>query len=165
MDISFFQNELKRVSDWIGHAEKKATILIAFYTFSFGYLIQELDSIKSFLLETPLFCFFTICIVSVVSSWIIGIFYAYLAVKPVLSSKRKTGNSLFYFKSISEMDYVEYMKRINKLKDKEVINQLHEQIYVVSVIASKKMRHVERSIFCLFVVFVFSIIVVSLINL
>ncbi len=155
LELSFLQNELNRVSDWIQSADKKSAFLSAYYsgiflgTVSFkGIVISSISNFENWGL-----CLYTILIIITIGLFILGIFFLISSVFPRLKNTN-TNKSLFYFGNVAKLKPIDYFNEMEKLTEEDAKKQISEQIYTNSIIADQKMNNVKNSTKCLFVLVV-----------
>jgi len=152
LELSFLQNELNRVSEWIRFSDEKSAFLSAYYSGIFLGIISYKDSVIcsiSNLKSWTLFLYIILIIVTV-GLFILGIFFLISSVFPRLKNTN-TDKSLFYFGNIAKLKLIDYFDEMEELTEEGVKKQISEQIHTNSIIAAQKMSNVKNSTKCLFV--------------
>jgi len=163
IELSFLQNELSRVSEWIRFSDKKSAFLSAYYSGIFfgiiSYKENVISSISNF--ESWSLFLYIVLILITVGLFILGIFFLISSVFPRLKNTN-TDKSLFYFGSITKLKSIDYFNEMEKLTEEEAKKQISEQIYTNSIIADQKMNNVKNSTKCLFIllIIVFVLIII-----
>lgn len=156
LELSFLQNELNRVSEWIRFSDKKSAFLSAYYSGLFlgiiSYKEHVISSISNFK-EWSLF-FYIAVITIIICLFIAGLFFLISSVFPRLKNLN-TDKSLFYFGSIAKLKLIDYFNEMKNLTEEEVKKQISEQIYTNSIIADQKMNNVKNSTKCLVALVIF----------
>jgi len=151
LELQFLQAELNRISEWIRFSDRKSAFLSINYSAIFGILISQKEKIQN--LENWYSC---ILIFLIILSFFIGLFFLIKSVFPRLKNNF-TDKSLFYFGNIAKVKFVDYSKSMEKLTEEESKKQIIEQIYTNSIIADQKMKNVQNSVKCLFILATFMI--------
>ncbi len=151
LELSFLQNELNRVSEWIRFSDTKSAFLSAYYSgiflgiFSFKEnIISSISNFKDGALYP-----YIVVIVITISLFILGVFFLISSVFPRLKNLN-TDKSLFYFGNIAKLKPVDYFNEMEELTEEEAKKQIVEQIHTNSIIAKQKMNNVKKSTKCLF---------------
>ncbi|PIZ93572.1 MAG: hypothetical protein COX82_02420 [Candidatus Magasanikbacteria bacterium CG_4_10_14_0_2_um_filter_41_10] len=161
LKLSFLQNELNRVSEWIRFSDKKSAFLSAYYSGIFLGIISYKDSVICSISKFQSWrLFFYIAVISIAAGlFILGMFFLISSVFPRLKNTN-TDKSLFYFGNISKLKLIDYFNEMEKLTEDETKKQISEQIYTNSIIATQKMNYVKNSTKALFVLVIFVFILV-----
>jgi len=163
MDLQFLQSELNRTSEWIKFSDQKSAFLSVYYSAIIGLLIsRKTEIIESFKLCTSWFIYIHFLIlVGILISSILGLFLLLKSIFPRLKNSF-TDKSLFYFGHISNMKFVDYSEAVKGLSGEDAKKQITEQIYTNSVIADQKMKNVQNSTKCLFVLTILMAVLIFL---
>lgn len=163
LSLQSLQEELKRVSEWIKFADQKVAFLAVYYSALFGFIISN----KNIALQKMLLLngYASSIALFVALLWVIsfscGVAFVIFTVFPRLKNVF-TKESLFYYGTVSNMELVDFKKRIAELPEEEAKTQIIEQIYTNSVIANQKMKGVKNGAVCLmassFAVAIFALI-------
>jgi len=163
MDLQFLQSELNRTSEWIKFSDQKSALLSVYYSAIIGLLISYktaiIESFNSY--ESWLSYIHFLILVGVLFSSVLGLFLLFKSIFPRLTNSF-TDKSLFYFGHISNMKFIDYFGAIKELSNEDAKKQITEQIYTNSVIADQKMKNVQNSTKCLFVLTVLMAILIFL---
>ena len=159
-NIDFLQNELVRTSEWLKFAEQKFTLLSIYYWLWITYIIHNQNKILKLFIEYSIFKIFIFLIfIFTLLSWI---YFLFKVIFPNLNNI-STNKSFFFFKHISNMKILDFIKNFKNLTNKEKENQILEQIHTNSIIANEKMNNITNSSKILFINLIFFIIIVFLI--
>lgn len=140
---------LSRFDTYINAINTKAAFLVSFNTFVLGTLLLGQKNILSGFNNVNLSCwavfFFVGCLISVASS----ITLSFLAVNPFLRSgnQGESYKTIFFFKSVSNMDFDEYKNRIQQLDDVQLLNDLTCQTHVLAKGATQKFHAIQKATF------------------
>jgi hypothetical protein len=159
-----YWNILNSIDDSIKFADAKAIALLSIYSILITILFTGSGVITSF---TELNVLEIIVLVFSCLSFIISTYYAFRCLRPSFIYKSK--ESILFFSSISNQfesaeKYYESSYKILS-DDKKLFEQLSEQVFTKSKIASGKYKQVKISFnfFIIFIIFlIISIILVSL---
>lgn len=151
-DIEFLQVELIRVSDWIKFADQKVAILSWFFTLIIGFILSN----KNF---NDIFCVWYKLLIAILLfiSIIIWFFFILKVIFPKLKNKN-TSESCFYYWNIASKKSIDFIKIMKKLTDKDILEQLIEQIHTNSTIADIKMKNFKIATIFLFISLILTII-------
>ncbi len=163
MNLQFLQSELKRVSEWIKFSDQKSAFLSVYYSAIFGLLISRKDLIvQSFrTCEKWLSYLYFLILIGILISIVVGLFLLFKSVFPRLKNSL-TNKSLLYFGHVANMEFADFAEDINGLSDNELKGQILEQLYTNSLIAAQKMKNVQNSTKCLFVLIFLSALLIFL---
>lgn len=142
--LQFLQEELKRVSEWIRFADQKVAFLAIYYSALISFVIvNKDDAINKILLVNGYGLYAVVTdVVLVITIFSLGVAAIIFTVFPKLKNQL-ISDSLLYYGTISNMKFIDFKNKINVLSDEEVRDQIIEQIYTNSNIASQKMRCVK----------------------
>ncbi len=120
--------------------------------FKSSFLVLGNITILGFVLssKTQINNYFFYALVLLIASSLISIL---LAIKPYLKKYNEKA-SIIFFNDISNSTYQEYQNKINKLSQKEYIEDLEKQTYILSKGLSKKFSYLNIATFT----FIFTII-------
>lgn len=147
-----FKYTFDNINVWINNVDNKISILLVFlvaiigYTFSINKKIN-MNNIQTFIIM--------ISIVLLVCGCLLCIF----ALKGRIKSKINY-TSILFFGSISKMDRKEYYDTLSKMDEKQLVNDIKNQIYINSCICSKKFKLYNFALDCLII----SIFLISLVH-
>jgi len=166
VNLQFFQEELKRISEWIRFTDQKAALVAVYYSALISFLVVKKDIIVICLKQLSLGELFILnSILFLLLIFItLGIFYLFSSIFPRLKNHFNK-KSLFYFGTISRMEFLNFIEKMGSLSEDEMKKQIIEQIYILSVIADQKMNNIQNSIRCLFVSIFFILMIYIYFNL
>lgn len=144
--ISLAENNLQRVNDWIANSDNKIGIIIAFQVGVIAFFTTKGSEIKTIALTDPIGFFEWILYLSVVSfiAFItISIIYSFKALYPDIQIRKP---SLFFFASIASKKIEDFKKEFATLSEKEILEEINDQVYINSTIAKAKMEKIRTSI-------------------
>jgi hypothetical protein len=162
LDLEFLHLELNRTTEWIKFSDQKSGFLSVYYSVILGLLISHKASI-------PLYIFshnglVLACYILVLSANIIlllsGIFWLFVSIFPRLTNLT-TDKSVFYFGHVADLKFIDYLKDLKKLSVPDIKEQIIEQIHANSVIANRKMKNIQKTTKCLFMLVFMSIALIS----
>lgn len=137
--INNLQKNLDTVIGWIKSADTKSGIALAL---NGGLAVFVVDFGKKVLVNQDghIASFFYIATV------LLFLFSSYFAFRVLLPNvKAKASHHLWFFGSIAQMDKEDFEKRICSINDEEMRENIAEQIYINSCIASKKHSYLSSS--------------------
>jgi len=149
IDKEDLKNNLEMVQKWIGLVDQKVSIFLAFQGVVLTLLLP-----KMFLwIVKNLFNFDNKELILLVSGFVLIIFSLYksiLTILPKLSKSKKT-KSITYFKDIADFKFEDFKKILGGINLTEYRNELIEQIYLSSKIATRKHYQFRDSVFIFFI--------------
>jgi len=156
----YLEKNLQRIHEWIRSADQKVSIFLAFegVVLSFLYTITKrfvenksnsLDGIFYSLLVTSIVCF---------GYSLLKLCFSLISRTKNTSKKKK---SISFFGDIASLSEPEFKKIIKKSNNDTVGDDLVSQIYVSSVIAAKKHKIFQESLYLLFLSVSFLILAFS----
>ena len=152
LELSFLQNELNRVSEWIRFSDKKSAFLSAYYSGIFLGIISYKDSVICSISNFQSWgLFFYIVVISItIGLFILGIFFLISSVFPRLKNTN-TDKSLFYFGNIAKLKLIDYFNEMEKLTEDEAKKQITNQAeyYIISdskLISASSSQAVGKSV-------------------
>ncbi|MBW7954671.1 hypothetical protein H3C61_02560 [Candidatus Gracilibacteria bacterium] len=147
-NIDFLQNELIRISEWLRFIEQKLILLSAYYGLGISYIAQNIQDIKRIFQENS--CIKIFIFLYFIFTLILGIYFLFRVIFP--NFKNNSNNkSFFFFRHISNMKILDYVKDFQILTIKEKENQILEQIHINSTIANEKMNNIAYAFKILFI--------------
>src|SRR3989338_10211345 len=132
----FLKDTLNRIQGWINSADHKVSIFLAFQgiilTIIAPHILRAIE-------ETYLICDLSLFFISLtgIIFFLISIVLSILAVSPKLNAPQSS-LSVTYFGSINNMSKSDYQKKIDDLTENKYENELLNQAYINSKIASEK---------------------------
>lgn len=143
MKQEFLHEELKRVSEWVRFADSKMTVVAGFYAWAIWWVLSVKDKI-------PTIECWSIVLIMLFWLWVVvGIIFLSKSLFPTISSKISS-ESCFYFGSVSKMKFIQFSKKFSKMTEKDICEQLSEQIFTNSEIADYKMKNIRCAIIALY---------------
>lgn len=162
--VMFAWSVIEHNSIWIQSADNKATASIAVNSLIIGFILTSatelalnpgFTSLLTYLSAGALLLLFIL-----LASLSLSILFAFLcltsrtgfwsllsrALEPRIE---RPSTSLVFFNSIANMGRLAYCTRLQNLDNKELLIDLSEQIYVLSVVASQKHKWINLSFLCL----------------
>lgn len=151
IDMEDIRKNLEIVHHWISLADNKASFLLAIATLFLSGSIVKLPNIEIFI-KYLFFCnniFLTSAIFFLLITHITSIIITFIKLIKIIKPKIESGknSSLIYFSDISNMSLEEYKKKIKKCSNKEMKDNLINQIYINSKIAKKKYTDLNYAIY------------------
>ncbi len=145
-ELEFLQAELIRISDLIKFADQKVAFLSLYFSALFSFCInhknQWVNSLKIFEIDKLVFNYILLLSLSILL--IFGFIFLALAIFP-RTTNNLVKNSLFYYGSVSRIKLSDFQKAFKKTNDESCRQQMLEQIFTNSCIASSKMECIKLS--------------------
>ena len=139
---------LRRVIEFTKVADTKSAPLLALQTTLAGITVTQAPKIGS-LLEEGNACATRVAALLLLAAYAVPAVASWgWAAWVYMPRARKTGTSLIYFEDIRHMDKAEFVSCSKTLTDEVLEENLIDQVYRVSTLASDKFRWVRRSIQC-----------------
>lgn len=144
----FLWKTMGRIDSYIGTTNAKAALIVAFDTFLLGGLLLKAGDILTPLKPVPsahtaaLWLIAAIGVASVVSLWL-----TLSVVQPFLTSNKRPGqyHSRIFFGDIAEVkDTIAFMSQVRGANADEMLDDLAQQVHVVSGIACTKFKRLRR---------------------
>ncbi len=157
LELQFLQSELNRTSEWIRFSDRKTAFLSVYYSLGLSMLIAQKKAIADISITDH---WEILMLIATGIVFLCGVAFLFLSIFPRIKNKL-TNESLFFFGSIADMKFIDFHSKMKKLKEKEAIAQIIEQIYTNSTIAKAKMENTQWSIRLLFL---FVLLLVTLIT-
>ena len=151
ISIDFLQAELNRVHTLIEFTNKKASFLAAPYLGSLGFVVGQQDVILStlFVLDAASLGVYVVAICTFIVLSARGFYFLFSAISPNFTALNE-GGSLLYYGSVARRPLAEYLDELERLSEKQIKEEIAEQIYTNSVIAHTKMMCVGNATRTLF---------------
>lgn len=137
--IDNLQKNLDTVIGWIKSADTKAGIALALN----GALAVFVIDFGKKVLGNPYLQFVSFLYIAAVMLFLLSTYFAFRVLLP--NVKAKASHHLWFFGSISQMDKEDFEKRICDVSNEEMCQNIAEQIYINSCIASKKHSYLSSS--------------------
>lgn len=150
-----FKYTYDTIKSWINNVDNKISILLAFLVTIIGYIFSITDKIYQKNIQVFIL---VIVIILLVGGCLLCIF----ALKGRVRTKINY-TSMIFFGSISKMDRKEYFDKSLKTNEKQLINDIKNQIYINSCICNKKFKLYNLALNSL-IVAIFLISIVHIIN-
>ena len=128
-------------------ADRKAAPILAIQIALVGTLAARSESLLSFIASDPNGCLAVILVLVVFAYLVLFGAAVVVAAGVYMPMTPRTGTSLIYFEDIQSIPEESFMEQARRLEPEDIENQLLQQIYAVSQIASIKMQRVRRAIF------------------
>ncbi|WP_223170128.1 Pycsar system effector family protein [Maribacter aquimaris] len=143
--VDHYWGTINYVSNLIKASELKAGLILSFYGIILNFIYQSAETVlRSDANPTPLYILTTLWFLATV----ISVFYSVRCFIPKLEGNYD--DNVFYFGDVINKfgTIKEFSKKFYdvSINEKEVFEQLGEQIYINSKIAAWKFRNVQRSI-------------------
>jgi hypothetical protein len=151
--IKFLENTISRFDSYIISTNSKISVIIAFNAVLIGTTLFKFDELLKLFTKCLCFQYFAIFVIFLIILFsAISMLFAFRSVSPFLESGEKEGvyTSLKFFNSIVKMKREDYIERIRKLSDEEVISDLGQQSYVLAKGLSLKMKYLKISTIFIF---------------
>lgn len=157
--LNFYQSELVRISDWIKFSDQKSGVILLLYTSVIAFLFSQknlvLDNLSKF--SNSLLFTYHILLFCLVISLLLGLTALIKSFFPKLKNQTSK-NSLCYFGNIAQFSYKDFLKSYKKQTKSKFKQQLLEQIYTNSIIATQKMKYVQQSLKRFIILSIFTLI-------
>lgn len=149
---------LENINSWINNSDTKASIMLGITGVILTVILTNNELIGKctnlFDAITKDFDFFdaiySICILGALASAIVGTFWLFKVLNPTLKlqgSKNKKKESHIYFGSIADFKNAkDFQNSIKKASDKDILEDLQNQIYVNSIICTDKFNNFKRGL-------------------
>lgn len=128
-------------------ADRKAAPILAIQIALIGTLAARSESLLSCIASDPGSPQSVILLLALFAYLVLFGAAVFVAAKVYMPMTPSTGTSLIYFEDIGSISEESFMEQARRLEPEEIENQLLQQIYVVSQIASIKMGRVRRAFF------------------
>lgn len=144
-DPNNYWEQLERLEKLIRASELKAGVIFSFHSLILGLFVDRLDHFQALIDGQPV-------LIGLMSLWILlvllSIFFCFKCFMPRIETKMK--KNVFFFKdaAFGFGDIKDYTKKLIEVCDseEEMFEMLSEQIYIESVIISRKFDSVQKSI-------------------
>ncbi len=165
-DPENYWEQIERLELMIKGAELKAGIIFSFHSLVLGLFFERFDKFSEDLLNSPSFIFFLIVWLLAV---LISIYFAVKCFIPKIDLDYER-NVFFFGDTVNRFENVqEYTKKLIEVcgDEKQLFQQLSEQIHVESKITNFKFKQVKKSITSLAIslVAIVPVIICGLLNL
>lgn len=152
LDLDFLHSELNRTCEWIKFSDQKSGFVSVYYAAFLGFFISYKDSILPYIESHHGLVLFgyEITLATNIILFFLGLFWLFNSISPRLKNLT-TDKSIFYFGHIAHIKFIDYLKDLKKVSETEAKEQIAEQIHVNSLIASQKMKSIQKSIRILFI--------------
>lgn len=145
-------SNLLRVHEWIKAADQKVSIFLAFQGIALTIILSTIyDWMSSSLINSS-------CanLAILAGSFVLFGFSIYKSISSIIPrlSKDSNSKSIIYFWDISQLELSDFRKRIKEINSEEYEDELINQIYISSKIASRKHSQFREAIliFCMSIV-------------
>lgn len=142
------ETNLERVHEWIKSADQKVSIFLAFQGVVLALLFSGIFSWATENLK-DLSCKNLLPFISGIILVSYSIYKSTSAIIPRLAKDKKK-KSITYFGDIAKFDLGDFKKAIKETSTEEYENELTEQIYISSKIATRKHSQFRDAIFAFF---------------
>lgn len=163
--IELLKMNIERFDHYIATTNAKSSIILAFNGLIIGTILLKYDVFIRLFLNPPWCLYIAVFLISLLGiSSTISIIHAFRVVNPFLESGKITNeyNSILFFKSISEMKYEDYERKIEKCNFGNLMEDLKRQSYQLALGMSQKSEDTKNSITCIYVSLVIIIILLIL---
>lgn len=146
------ETNLERVHEWIKVADQKVSIFLAFQGIILVFLLENIFSWTTKNMEN-LSCKDLLLLVSGIVLTILSVYKSTSAIIPRLTkttTKNKKRISITYFGDIAELDLEDFKTAVKEISADAYENELTEQIYISSKIATRKHSQFRDAIFSFF---------------
>jgi len=152
--IKLSEFNLKSINNWIELADKKAgfflTISLALFSASFTIVPKaKIVICKYFLDSNRLLVGFAVVLLILFFTYLMfvisGIYKLIQVISPRLTPKSGRKSILFY-ETIKDMELSSFKKEIQNISDEVIVDELSDQAYNNSVVASKKYAEIQKAI-------------------
>lgn len=150
-----FKYTYDNINSWINNIDNKISILLVFLVAILGYAFSINDKIPVKSMQSLIII---VAIILLVFSCLLCTF----ALKGRIKSKISY-TSLLFFSSIAKMDRKEFFDRLSKTNEKQLTNDIKNQIYINSCICNKKFKLYNIALNCL-IFAMFLILLAHIIN-
>lgn len=144
--ITLAENNLQRVNDWISVSDSKIGIIIAFQVGTIAFFTTKGSEIKTIILTNQMGFFEWMLYLSILAFIVfttISIIYSLRALYPDIQIRKP---SLFFFGSIASRKIEDFKKEFAILSEKEILEEINDQVHINSTIAQAKMERIRISI-------------------
>lgn len=154
---------LDRINFWISNCDSKASFILAFLGIFFPLVLTNqvtIDSVKSAVHTVNnltissgiVLLLSTVLLILMIYLLCEGLFYIINSLKASINTDTFSHNkglskvSIYFFGSIASRGFMEFVERIDKVSEEEVLNDLHSQVYINSCICNKKFIYYNKAV-------------------
>lgn len=158
---------LGMINDWISRADTKTSILMGFISLLVGFTIKVFDGVN-YISQSDKVDFVVVVVAILTAMYIIlailAIMFSCMSLMARINLKKYTKKqginlkSAFYFNSIVQMGYKDFINETSNKSENDIIKDLISQILINSYIAQKKHKYFNLSLFVSFALFIIAII-------
>lgn len=145
--INLAQNNLQRISEWISHADQKVGITLVFQAGLVAFITSsKADDIKVIITQKfdVLHFILYVALITFIFFIIKAAYHAFRALSPDFNVRE---DSLFFFGSIVTNGLTKFKKKFSALTDTDAEDDLNNQVFINSQIATFKFAQVQKAIF------------------
>lgn len=160
--ISLAENNLQRINDWIVNSDSKIGVIITFQVGIVAFFTTKGSEIKNIILTNQMEFLEWILYFSILAFIVfvtISIIYSLKALYPDIQIRK---SSFFFFGSIASQKIEDFKKEFATLSEKEILEEISDQVYINSTIAKAKMERIRISITNFFVGTLFLLVILLL---
>lgn len=137
--------DLQRVIAYIQSADQRASIVLAFNS-ALGYTSSALLGFLKSARGRPIISW-RLLVVGILFLFLasvgLSLFYTFKVIMPKIKDYPR--HKMFFFSTITQYSKDDFIKRIGKVSDEEVLGALAEQIYVNAKVANYKFDYLGKS--------------------
>lgn len=142
-------NTLNIINEWIRSSDTKTSILITMIALFSGLSISMYETIKgliNFSTNTFLSTVVFILIGLYIGLFIATFYFSFMSLVARKGIKDINSESLFFFGNIANLKEDEFIEKTSNISEKDIINDLKEQIVINSMIANVKFKYFNYSL-------------------
>lgn len=140
---------LNMINEWIRSSDTKTSILmtmVALFSSLSISMFETLKNIISFSANPFLSTIIVIVFVLYIFLFIVIFYFSFISLVARICIKNINSKSLFFFGNIADLEKNEFIEKTSKIVDKDIINDLKEQIVINSKIAKMKLKYFNYSL-------------------
>ena len=162
LNLEFLHSELNRTVEWIKFSDQKGGFVSVYYAAFLGFFISHKDSVLPYIKSHHglILLGYELTLAANIILFFLGLFWLFNSISPRLKNLT-TDKSIFYFGHVACIKFIDYLKDLKKVSEAEVKEQIAEQIHANSMIASQKMKSIQKSIRILFMLVLTFIALIS----
>ena len=137
---------LERVNSWIANADNKASIIFAFNGILLIYLLTNVSQVKTIISARCLgFIELLMCLFLLLYAFFLFI-SVYKSFNVIFPDIKERLPSPFFFGTIANIKLEEFKETMRTLDDTKIEEELINQTYINSKIATKKFKNLQSSV-------------------
>lgn len=156
------EKNLERVISWISNSDAKIAVVLAFQGGMIAFLStkgKEIVDVLASYTRAPAYDLLLVSLISFVCFFSWSVYAAFQALYPDIKFREQ---SPFFFGSIASMGQIKYKQTMRSLTEETAEEEINDQVYINSEIATAKFNNVKISIKALLAASIFWLFILIL---